>query len=471
MDTVKLLELERLLIDNLQGRLTLLQPDDEREATVLQILESILKKDTLAEFKNEPELLSAEGRIQFTKRFLAYGIIEDLLGDSDVEDIIINSLKTIYIHHAQRGFIPTERKFSTHRELDVFLRKLLLFGGRDGQIKKILNLELPNLGGRVNIAMSSFGPQLTITKTKLEPLSILDLIQRGSLTYEVAGQLWLYVEGMSIRPANIIIAGGPGTGKTTLLNALFSFVPESNRMVVIEDTIELNTFLEESCSRLESDDEVSLADLVKNSLRMRPERIIIGEVRGAEAQDMITAANVGKYCIGTIHALTSREAILRLQNEPMNVPEVLVNLVDVFIVLKRYHVQDRLFRVVDEVSESSGMEQRVVLLSQIFKYDYEQKTVRWVSTSTVYRDRLAQQSGLTPKDIIDEVRIRAFLLKMLADKGANTIKEVTTFCRAYSRDPKGTLESMGFSRERLLSNGSSSSTSFLGKILPGLKDK
>ena len=154
----------------------------------------------------------------------------------------------------------------------------------------------------------------------MDPLSIIDLIRRGTMSYEAAGQLWLYMEGLSIRPANIIISGGPGTGKTTLLNALLSFIPEKDRLVVIEDTLELNTFMEDSCSRLETDDELTLSDLVKNSLRMRPERIIVGEVRGAEARDMITAVNIGKYCMGTIHALSARETITRLHNEPMNVP-------------------------------------------------------------------------------------------------------------------------------------------------------
>jgi len=451
MDPSKQLDLESLMIDKLQGRLTLLQPEKEKEATVLDALEAVLRSDQGTAFRAEFEASPAEKMIQMVKDFLSYGLIDDLMGDSEVEDIIINSLKTIYIHHAQRGFVSTGKRFSNHKELNVFIRKLLLLAGRDSQIKKILNLELPNLAGRVNIAMSSFGPQLTITKAMLEPLSILDLVARGSMNFDVAAQFWLYVEGLSIRPANIIIAGGPGTGKTTLLNALFSFVPMNERMVVIEDTLELNTFLEDSCARLESDNELSLADLVKNSLRMRPERIVIGEVRGEEAQDMITAVNIGKYCIGTIHALTSREAVIRLQNEPMNIPEILVNLVDVFIVLKRYHVQDRLFRVVDEVSETSGMEQRVVLLSQIFKYNYEQRTVKTVSASTVFRDRLAHQAGLIPKDIIDEIRVRSFLLKTLAERNLHTMKEVTTFCRAYNRNPKEALSSLGFSREKILS--------------------
>jgi len=365
--------------------------------------------------------------------------------------IIINNLKPIYIHHSQKGFIATNKQFKTQKEVDLFIQKLLLFSGRTS-LRKIMNLELPNLEGRVNIALSTFGPQITITKAKVSPLSIMDLIRAESLTYEVAAQLWLYMDGMSIRPANVIIAGGPGVGKTTLLNAMFAFIPSTDRMVVIEDTLELNTFLEDSCSRLESDDEVSLADLVKNSLRMRPERIIIGEVRGEEARDMATACNIGKYCIGTIHALTSREAIIRLQNEPMNIPEMLVNLFDVFIVLKRYHVKEKLYRVVDEVSETSGMEQVKILLSQVFKYDYDSNTIRQVNPSTVYRDRLAQASGLTPKEIMQEILLRGFLLKELDKRDLISMKEVSTFCRAYNQNPNEVVASLGFDRDQLLNS-------------------
>lgn len=439
--------LEYRLIEELHGKMTLLQPNEEREEFVKIALEKLLKEEQFSDLN--AELSDYEKIFEFVNGFLTYGVVTDLLCDMYVEDLVINNLKPIYIHHSQQGFISTGRSFSSQDEIDLFIKKLLLFCGSK-PMGKIVNLELPNLEGRVNIAMSPFGPQITITKAKVSPLSIIDLIRAGTLTHAVAAQLWLYLEGMSIRPANVIIAGGPGVGKTTLLNALFAFIPDTDRMVVIEDTLELNTFLDDSCSRLESDEETSLADLVKNSLRMRPERIIIGEVRGDEASDMITACNIGKYCMGTIHALTSREAIIRLQNEPMNIPEMLINLIDVFIVLKRYHVKDKIFRVIDEVSETSGMEQVKILLSQVFRYDYDTHALKQVNPSTVYRDRLAQQSGLISRDVMKEHLFRTHLLEELDKKNMTTMKEIATFCRAYAKDPNKASFGLGIDRNSLL---------------------
>lgn len=448
----KLLALEAAVLERLSGKVNLMLSQEDRERIVYGALDEVngdLEKKIIP---HELEMLkSDEEKRRFVRNFLSYGIIEELLCDFEVEDVIINSLNHIYIHHTQKGLIRTDKKFTCQKELDIFVRKLLLLSGRTS-MKKILNLELPNMQGRVNICVSPLGTQITISKAKVEPLSIIDLIERGSLNYLLAAQLWLYIEGMSVRPANVIIAGATGTGKTTLLNALFSFVPSSERMVIIEDTLELNTALYDSCSRLESDEDLSMEDLVKNSLRMRPDRVIVGEVRGAEAKDLMTVVNIGKNCLGTIHASSSREAILRLQNEPMNVPEVLVNLVDVFIITRKFQIKGKVYRAIEEVSETGGMEQKTVLLSQIWKYDFEHSQLKEISPSTIYRDRLAKATGLSSRQIMDEVRVRAKILEALAQRKITSIKEIYAFCQVYNRDNDAALAKLGLNKKDLLAS-------------------
>jgi flagellar protein FlaI len=253
----------------------------------------------------------------------------------------------------------------------------------------------------------------------------------------------MYVEGLRVRPANIILAGGPGTGKTTLLNSLLSFIPWTDRLVTIEDTLELNTTFLENCSRLEACRRVRMPDLVKNSLRMRPERILVGEVRGAEAHDLMTTVNLGKFCMGTLHASTARETILRLQNEPMNVPAVLVGLIDVFIILRKFNTEDQISRMVYELVETSGMEQHVVLLSAIWTYDHQLREVVESSPSSTFRDKLATESGRTPMQIMEETARRAEILRQMQATGRfPDIESVTAFCQLYSQNPERALEEL-----------------------------
>jgi flagellar protein FlaI len=443
-------DIQAQVLDKIRGKINLLQDQSEKEAIALNALSELsseVSEESLAArkrlFSNEEE------RKKFIESLFSYGVIEELMLNPDNEDIIINSLNPIFVHNSKKGLIKTDKRFESQEELDLFIKKLIILSGHAG-LGKINNLALPNIEGRANIVLSPFGPQITITRAKEEPLSILHLIDKGTVNFELAAQLWLYVEGLSVRPANILIAGGPGVGKTTLLNALFSFMPVSERIVTIEDTLELNTYIEENCSRLESDDEVTMADLVKNSLRMRPDRVIVGEVRGAEARDLMTAMNIGKYCMGTLHASTAREAIIRLQSEPMNISETLITLIDVFIIMRKFHHDGNIFRVIGEVVETAGLEHKTVLLSPTWEYDIEKRQIMETAPSSVYRDRLCKAAGIKPVEVINETRVRAKLLRFLRDRKMFTIKEVSEFCRAYSADPKGTLQKLGLRRELLL---------------------
>ncbi|MFH0855966.1 MAG: ATPase, T2SS/T4P/T4SS family [Candidatus Omnitrophota bacterium] len=440
------IEIENMMLDSLAGKILLLQDPTRKREFIFEVFMEVYNSPECKKFVKKCKELNVDN---FFEEFLSYGLIEEFLADPDVEDIMINFLSPIYIHKTRQGMVKTDKRFTSQEELDLFIKKLVVFSGRKS-IQKINNVELSEVKGRVNIVYSPFGPQITITRAKEQPLNIIDLIKTGSLTPELAAQFWLYVEGLGIKPANIIISGGPGTGKTTLLNALFNFMPPNQRVVVIEDTLELNTDLEENCSRLESDEQISLADLVKNSLRMRPDRVIVGEVRGREAQDLMTAMNIGKYCMGTLHASTARETIMRLQNEPMNVPEVLINLVDVVVIMRRYSMDGAPKRVIGELVETAGMEEKKVLISSLWYYDIPRHDFIETAVSSVYRDRLAAISGKSPMEIMREIKVRARIIKALLNADIRDSHKLTEIFRRYCLDPHSVLEELNLKREDLL---------------------
>lgn len=440
------IEIENQILDKLAGKIFLLQDITYKREAIFQVFLEVYNYPRYYKFLKKAKGLDMD---TFFNEFFSYGIIEEYLADPEVEDIMINYLDPIYVHKTSEGLVKTDKRFISREEIELFIKKLIIFSGRK-DIKTINNVELTQAKGRVNIVYSPFGPQITITRAKENPLSVITLIKNGTINSELAAQFWLYIEGLGVKPGNIIISGGPGAGKTTFLNSLFNFIPEKERIVVIEDTLELNTELTDNCSRLESNDEVTLADLVKNALRMRPDRVIVGEVRGREAQDLMTAMNIGKYCMGTLHASTARETIMRLQNEPMNVPEVLVNLVDVFVIMRRYNINGSIKRVVAELVETAGMERKMVLLSSLWSYDLAANKFIEPTIGSVYRDRLALISGRSAKEIIEELKVRARLLDVLLKQGTEDFKSVTEFCRKYAANPKETIAELGLKREELL---------------------
>lgn len=439
------IEIENQILDKLAGKIFLLQDVTRKRDIIFQAALEVFNSFPSYALAHKSKELDKD---VFLQEFFSYGIIEEFLADPDVEDIFISYLSPIYVRKTKIGLLKTDKRFLSREELDLFIKRLIIFSGKKG-LEKINNVELADIKGRANIVYSPFGPQITIGKTKEKPLSIIELVKTGTLTPALAAQFWLYVEGLGVKPANILIAGGPGAGKTTLLNALLSFLPRQDRLVLIEDTLELNTDLLEYCSRLESDAETTLADLVKNSLRMRPDRVIVGEVRGKEAQDLMTVMNIGKYCMGTLHASTARESVLRLENEPMNVPSVLMNLVDVFVIMRRYTEGGQPKRVVGELVETAGMEKETVLLSPVCNYDFS-KCQFHPTQGGVYRDRLSQISGKTPKDIIDELTVRAKFIEVLAERNVVEIAQVTVFFHQYINDPVSACAQLGFKREELL---------------------
>ncbi len=411
----------RVLAEKL-GRMQEKEPRDEYITSVIKTIEPNAPKEQIE---------------KILKDATSFGFLEKYLNDQDVEDIMINNTRNVFISSSTKGMVPVTDRVSTRVELDNLVDKLKMYATTATANSKIFDVHIPT-GSRVNIVDSPLGADITIRNFRRTALSMVDLINFGELSYQMAARLWIYVDGLRMRPANLLIGGMPASGKTTLLNSMFSFFRPEARIVVIEETYELNTETQDNCVRLETSPDVEIEDLVKNALRMRPDMIIVGEVRGDEAKDMMTAMNIGKIAMGTIHAGNARDVITRLQNAPMNVDASIIPLIDAIIMVSQVKEKTGPVRRITQVAEISGIETRV-LLSDLYTFDYKTHKGSDILPSVTYRDTLAKVSGYSPSDIIEEEKRRALILKQLSTMGIRDLRAVNEFCRDYYDNPEKAL--------------------------------
>lgn len=312
---------------------------------------------------------------------LGYGPIDVFLRDPEITEIMVNNEDTIYVEKEGKIF-PTHRKFIDQGHLLTTIDKIVSqVGRRVDESVPMVDARLPD-GSRVNAIINPLaldGPKLTIRKFAADPYTTEDLIRFGTMTQKVADFVKACVEGR----LNILISGGTGTGKTTTLNVLSSYVPEAERIVTIEDAAELQLHqehvlrLESRAPNIEGKGTVTVRDLVRNSLRMRPDRIIVGEVRGGEALDMLQAMNTGHDgSLSTIHANSPRDALARVETmvlmSGLDLPvrairEQAGSALNVLIHLAR--LSDGSRRLV-QISEIEGLEGDTIVLQDLFLFDF-----------------------------------------------------------------------------------------------------
>ena len=315
---------------------------------------------------------------------LGLGPLEPLLADPTISDILVNTYKQIYVE--RHGMLElTNVRFQNDEHLMRIIDKIASsVGRRIDESSPMVDARLAD-GSRVNAIVPPLaidGPSLSIRKFSVEPYTMTDLINFRSLTPPMGEFLRAAVRSRS----NILISGGTGSGKTTLLNVVSGYIPETERILTIEDSAELQmqqphvVRLETRPPNIEGKGEIVQRDLVKNALRMRPDRIVVGEVRGSEALDMLQAMNTGHDgSLSTLHANSPRDALTRLEHmvgmSGVPIPALVVRQQIASALNLLIHVERMTDgrRVITSISEITGMEESVVNMQEIFKY--ERKTV------------------------------------------------------------------------------------------------
>jgi pilus assembly protein CpaF len=368
--------LHRTLINRMD--LTKLQTltQEQVHAEVSRLAEAVLAQEAMPLSVSERERLVNDVQHEL----FGLGPLEPLLKDPTISDILVNSHKTIYIE--RRGKIEkTNVQFKDDEHLMRVIERIVSsVGRRIDESSPMVDARLQD-GSRVNAIippLSIDGPVVSIRRFGADPLKMSSLIEFNALTKDIADMLQMVVTAR----LNILISGGTGAGKTTLLNALSAYIPETERIVTIEDSAELQlqqphtVRLETRPPNIEGRGEVTQRDLVKNALRMRPDRIVIGEVRGGEAIDMLQAMNTGHDgSLTTVHANTPRDALARLETmiqmtgmrlSDRAMRQQIASALN--LVLQVARMSDGSRRVTS-ISEITGMEGETITMQEIFQYE------------------------------------------------------------------------------------------------------
>ncbi|MEM4884721.1 MAG: type II/IV secretion system ATPase subunit [Saccharolobus sp.] len=423
----------------------------------------------IQEKRGDISILSTNARVglyYLLRNMFGYNVITALVGDSNIEDISISGLnKPIFVYHRNYEYVPTNIIFSKNMkvspQLDIeidgeelldqlVLRMLSITGKSISVAEPIQDGMLPN-GDRIAATfrreVSADGSSIVIRRFSEKPITILDLINSGTLSADLAAYLWY---AMDLR-MSVMSIGVTGAGKTTLLNSVLNLVKESMKIVSIEDIPELRIAhsnwvqLYARPAYAGVGKEISLMDLLKLSLRYRPDIIVVGEIRGQEAFVLFQALSTGHGGATTFHAYNTDSAIKRLMNEPLNIPQEWIPMMNIVMTIRRLPVY---------IGEKIVLRRRVVAIDEIVAWNDFRRVASWdpksdsfifnLDSAKVLRNRI-EEAGLTLDDVKRELERRALFLKLLAStrniiQSDESYKIVKSYIIKYSIKPEEALK-------------------------------
>lgn len=365
------------------------------------------------------KLVSIDEKVKLVNQIYSsirgFGILDVIMNDDDITEVMINGPDHIFIEKGGR-LQRMQEHFESERRLEDVIQRIVGLAGREvNQANPIVDTRLPD-GSRVNVVLPPIalcGPTVTIRKFSKTPMTIDMLIRYGSITREIADKLQILVKAKF----NIFISGGTGSGKTTFLNALSNFIPKDERIITIEDSAELQITGIDNLVSMETRNanssgagEINIRDLIKSSLRMRPERIVVGEVRGGEALDMLQAMNTGHDgSLSTGHANSTKDMLSRLETMVLQgaeglpldaIRQQIASAVDIIIHLSRLRDKSRKTM---EITEVVGYRNGEIELNPLYRFVEDE-------TSTV--ERVSGQLKRTENKIVND-----FKLKLMGYRG------------------------------------------------------
>ncbi|MCL6579308.1 MAG: type II/IV secretion system ATPase subunit [Candidatus Bathyarchaeota archaeon] len=381
---------------------------------------------------------------------VGFGRIDPLMRDPNIEDVSCDGVgKPVYIWHRNYESIETNLEFENDEELDNVVVKLVHMAGK--HVSSAFPIVDASLPGKHRLAVcyrrevTPFGTAFTIRKFREDPYSIIDLINLGTYSEEMAAYFWLCLENR----ASIMVLGGTAAGKTTALNALACLIKPGSKIITIEETAELNLPHENWVSLIArqsyglggtSVGEVTLFDLVKTSMRHRPDILIVGEIRGQEAYVLFQALATGHGGMCTMHAENLDSAVKRLTSKPMDISPAYIPLMNIVLSVQRVHL-------------TKGTEKkayrRVIDVNEIADYEDYRSALKWNPNKDVYvssfdkslmLSRISERIGVTKKELIEELNRRKDVLHWMRERNIRSYKDVAAIIAEYYARPKQIYE-------------------------------